>query len=128
MRRSWMPAAIMAALIVGLASLGLAQDLPNYRGAEVREQVPFGHAAPQTVASVKSMPWRVSADQAAELMRQGYSRRIEPETGNEQWVKSLTHNEPLPHSKPSLSATVLFPRGGSGLGSCGSSQYLSGSS
>lgn len=111
---------------ISVSPLAYCQNLQpinwNASGREVRDDVPFGGAASSTTAAAKQMPFRVSAEQAAELIRQGYSRRIEPETGNEQWAKSLTHGE------PSSSVTALFPPGGSAAGSCGSSTFKIGGS
>ena len=44
--------------------------------------VPFG----STAAAYRG--WKVPPEEAARLTREGWTRHIEPETGNEQWSKS----------------------------------------
>jgi hypothetical protein len=107
-----------------------AQCSSGQCGSEVRAPAPFSPgltgatahmtATAETVAGARATPWRVTAEQAAMLAAQGYQRRIEPHTGNEQWVKSLTHSEPL------SSAVASYRLGACADGSCGSSHTATG--
>ena len=83
---------------------------------EVAAQAPFGSTVPQRTG------WRVPPEEAARLIADGWQRRIEPETGNEQWSKSLTHGQPSSPVSP-----VFYP-GEQVLTSCGSSTLKVGGS